>query len=136
VLSLKTLKTHTSKWTTLSQHAKHVMPYIDTDRENIIMDLDNCLLQCDGINKDTATKDQWALAFDKSYRARKGRNGGLIKLFGIKLADTTPSELFLESELDGTNFFGSSNCQCMRWSLHLLRTRLESRTRNLPRHFP
>jgi hypothetical protein len=108
VLSLKTLKTHTSKWTTLSQQAKHLMPYIDTDRDNAFMDLDNCLLKWDGIDKDTATKDQWALAFDKLYRARKGYKGGLIKLFGIKLAGTKPSEFFLDSEFNGTNLFGSS----------------------------
>jgi hypothetical protein len=34
VLSFKTLKIHTSKWTTLSQQAKNIMPYIDTDRDN------------------------------------------------------------------------------------------------------
>jgi hypothetical protein len=33
------------------------MPYIDTDRENALMDMDNCLLKWDGIDKDTATKD-------------------------------------------------------------------------------
>jgi hypothetical protein len=107
VLSLKNLKTHTSKWTTLSQQSKNLMPYIDTDRENALMDMDNCLLKWDGIDKDTATKDQWASAFDKSYKARKGHKGGLIKLFGIKLAGTKPSELFLDSEFDGTNLFGS-----------------------------
>jgi hypothetical protein len=99
VLSLTTSKTHTSK--SLSQQAKNLMPYIDTDRDNAIMDLDNCLLKWDGIDKDTATKDQWASAFDKSYRARKGHKGGLIKLFGIKLAGTKPSEL------DSTNLYGS-----------------------------
>ena len=107
VLSLKTLKKHTSKWTNLSQQAKNLMPYIDTDRDNAIMDLDNCLLKWDGIDKDTETKDQWASAFDKSYRARKRHKGGLIKLFGIKLAGTKPSELFLDLEFDGTNLYGS-----------------------------
>jgi hypothetical protein len=45
VLSLKTLKTHPSKWTTLSQQAKNLMPYIDTNCNNALMDLDNCLFK-------------------------------------------------------------------------------------------
>jgi hypothetical protein len=107
VLSLLTLDAHTVKWTSLSQNAKNVMPYISSDRDKAISDLDKCLKKWDGIDKNTATKDQWASAFDKSYKARKTHKGGPIKSFGMKLANTKPSELFLDSEYDGTYLFGS-----------------------------
>jgi hypothetical protein len=107
VLSLLKLEAHTAKWTTLSQTAKNAMPYLSSERDKARVDLDKCLLKWDGINKDTATKDQWASAFDKSYKARKTHKGGLIKIFGIKLAGTKPTELFSDAEFDGSYLFGS-----------------------------
>ena len=107
ILSLRNLKSHTKKWTSLSQQAKNTMPYISSDRQKALQDLEKCLPNWPGFDINEATKDHWASAFNKSYKARKNQKGGPINIFGRKLAGTRPTELFLDSEFDGTSLFGS-----------------------------